>query len=70
MSALVGVIMGSKSDWSTLSHTADMLDKLGMPDTTNPKADEGKRPIPPRQPPRARHPREQAKALFPSQDFH
>ncbi|MGA9092757.1 MAG: 5-(carboxyamino)imidazole ribonucleotide mutase, partial [Pseudomonas alloputida] len=22
MSALVGVIMGSKSDWSTLSHTA------------------------------------------------
>ena len=28
MSALVGVIMGSKSDWSTLSHTADMLDKL------------------------------------------
>ncbi|MFK3826609.1 5-(carboxyamino)imidazole ribonucleotide mutase, partial [Pseudomonas yamanorum] len=23
MSALVGVIMGSKSDWSTLSHTAD-----------------------------------------------
>ena len=30
MSALVGVIMGSKSDWSTLSHTADMLDKLGV----------------------------------------
>jgi len=26
MSALVGVIMGSKSDWSTLSHTADMLE--------------------------------------------
>ncbi|MBU2371887.1 MAG: 5-(carboxyamino)imidazole ribonucleotide mutase, partial [Gammaproteobacteria bacterium] len=25
MTALVGVIMGSKSDWSTLSHTADML---------------------------------------------
>src|SRR5450830_1015840 len=25
MSALVGVIMGSKSDWSTLSHTADLL---------------------------------------------
>ena len=24
MSALVGVIMGSKSDWSTLSHTADI----------------------------------------------
>ena len=31
MSALVGVIMGSKSDWSTLSHTVDMLDKLGIP---------------------------------------
>jgi len=31
MSAIVGVIMGSKSDWSTLSHTADMLDKLGIP---------------------------------------
>ncbi|CDF87025.1 N5-carboxyaminoimidazole ribonucleotide mutase [Pseudomonas knackmussii B13] len=31
MSVLVGVIMGSKSDWSTLSHTADMLDKLGIP---------------------------------------
>lgn len=47
-----------------------MLDQLGMPDTTNPKADEAKRPVPPRQPPRARHPREQAKALFPSRDFH
>ncbi|TRX73436.1 5-(carboxyamino)imidazole ribonucleotide mutase [Pseudomonas mangiferae] len=31
MSALVGVIMGSKSDWSTLSHTAEMLDRLGIP---------------------------------------
>ncbi|BAN51315.1 5-(carboxyamino)imidazole ribonucleotide mutase [Metapseudomonas resinovorans] len=31
MSALVGVIMGSKSDWSTLSHTTEMLDKLGIP---------------------------------------
>jgi len=31
MSALVGVIMGSKSDWSTLSHTADTLEKLGIP---------------------------------------
>ena len=31
MIALVGVIMGSKSDWSTLSHTADMLDQLGIP---------------------------------------
>lgn len=31
MTALVGVIMGSKSDWSTLSHTADMLDQLEIP---------------------------------------
>ena len=31
MSALVGVIMGSKSDWATLSHTVEMLDKLGIP---------------------------------------
>ena len=31
MSALVGVIMGSKSDWSTLSHTVEMLDSLGIP---------------------------------------
>jgi len=30
MSTKVGVIMGSKSDWSTLSHTADMLEKLGI----------------------------------------
>jgi error-prone DNA polymerase len=47
-----------------------MLDRLGMPDTTSPRCDEGKRPVPPRRPPRARHPREQAKALFPSRDFH
>lgn len=49
---------------------SDWLDRLGMPDTTNPRSDEGKRPIPPRRPPRARHPREQAKQLFPSRDFH
>ena len=30
MSALVGVIMGSKSDWSTLSHTTEMLERLGI----------------------------------------
>src|SRR5690606_35605138 len=30
MTALVGVIMGSKSDWSTLSHTGEMLEKLGI----------------------------------------
>ena len=31
MGALVGVIMGSKSDWATLEHTAATLDKLGIP---------------------------------------
>jgi 5-(carboxyamino)imidazole ribonucleotide mutase len=31
MTPLVGIIMGSKSDWETLSHAADTLDKLGVP---------------------------------------
>jgi 5-(carboxyamino)imidazole ribonucleotide mutase len=31
MSALVGVIMGSKSDWETLRHTAQTLDRLAIP---------------------------------------
>lgn len=31
MTALVGVIMGSKSDWSTLNHTTDMLEQLDIP---------------------------------------
>jgi 5-(carboxyamino)imidazole ribonucleotide mutase len=31
MSARVGVIMGSKSDWATLAHTAETLEKLGIP---------------------------------------
>ncbi|TDQ35500.1 5-(carboxyamino)imidazole ribonucleotide mutase [Thiopseudomonas denitrificans] len=31
MSALVGVIMGSKSDWSTMSHTVETLEALGIP---------------------------------------
>ncbi len=31
MNPRVGVIMGSKSDWSTLSHTATMLEQLGVP---------------------------------------
>lgn len=30
-SPLVGIIMGSKSDWETLSHAADMLQQLGVP---------------------------------------
>lgn len=29
--ALVGIIMGSSSDWPTLGHTASTLDELGVP---------------------------------------
>src|SRR3954453_16496557 len=28
---LVGVVMGSRSDWETLRHTADVLTELGIP---------------------------------------
>jgi 5-(carboxyamino)imidazole ribonucleotide mutase len=31
MTALVGIIMGSQSDWDTLSNAADTLEKLGIP---------------------------------------
>ena len=31
MPALVGVIMGSQSDWETLQHCASTLEKLGIP---------------------------------------
>ena len=31
MSVLVGVIMGSKSDWSTMKIATEMLDELGVP---------------------------------------
>lgn len=30
-SAKVGVIMGSKSDWETMRHAAEMLQRLGIP---------------------------------------
>ena len=30
MTALVGIIMGSQSDWPTMRHAADMLDRLGV----------------------------------------
>ena len=30
-SPLVGIIMGSKSDWETMSHAAEMLRTLGVP---------------------------------------
>jgi 5-(carboxyamino)imidazole ribonucleotide mutase len=29
--SLVGIIMGSQSDWDTLRNAADMLDRLGVP---------------------------------------
>jgi len=32
--ALVGLIMGSKSDWDTMQHAAEMLDALGVPHET------------------------------------
>ncbi|MEM7668901.1 MAG: OB-fold nucleic acid binding domain-containing protein, partial [Pseudomonadota bacterium] len=55
----------------TVEDLSPRLDALGMPvDTSSPRADEGRRPIPPRTPPRAMHPRDQAKVLFPSRDFH
>lgn len=31
MNALVGIIMGSTSDWDTMSHAAETLEKLGIP---------------------------------------
>jgi 5-(carboxyamino)imidazole ribonucleotide mutase len=30
----VGIIMGSKSDWETMRHAAEMLDELGVPHET------------------------------------
>ncbi|MGE0868950.1 MAG: 5-(carboxyamino)imidazole ribonucleotide mutase [Kofleriaceae bacterium] len=30
----VGIIMGSKSDWATMKHAADMLSELGVPHET------------------------------------
>ena len=34
MIALVGIIMGSQSDWETLKHAADLLSELGVPHET------------------------------------
>lgn len=33
-SPLVGVIMGSRSDWATMKHACDILDALGVPHET------------------------------------
>ncbi|MCC5956030.1 MAG: error-prone DNA polymerase [Natronohydrobacter sp.] len=42
----------------------------GLIDPTQGRSDEARRPIPTRQPRSVRHPREQARQLFPSRDFH
>ena len=34
MTPLVGIIMGSTSDWETMRHAAEMLDALGVPHET------------------------------------
>jgi 5-(carboxyamino)imidazole ribonucleotide mutase len=34
MQPLVGIIMGSTSDWETMRHAADKLDELGVPHET------------------------------------
>src|SRR5580704_1643367 len=31
MQPLVGIIMGSKSDWDTMRHAAEMLERFGVP---------------------------------------
>ena len=49
-----------------LSH---LLDRLSMPDTRSPYADEGNRPTTDHRP-RNNHPREETRQLFPSRDFH
>jgi len=35
MKALIGIIMGSKSDWPTMKHAADTLEDLGVPYEVN-----------------------------------
>jgi len=57
----------------TVEDVSSLLATLGRPvviDSNDGRADEGKRPIRRDQRSGARHPREQAKALFPSRDFH
>lgn len=54
-----------------LDQLGDDADQNGAIDGSTPRSDEAKRPVLSRKPtPRARHPREQAKTLFPSRDFH
>ncbi len=51
------------------SHLLGALGR-GVIDPTGGRSDEARRPVPTRQPRSVRHPREQAKQLFPSRDFH
>lgn len=53
----------------TVEDLSHMLDRLGMPDAP-PRGDEARRPAWDRRPPKPDHPRDQAKAIFPSRDFH
>ena len=55
-----------------LSPLLDRLGEAGTIDVSSTRADHTKRPAPPSThiAPRARHPREQAKRMFPSRDFH
>lgn len=62
--------------WNIEDRSA-LLDELGLDDpVSSERGDEARRPVPPenrkapRAKPRARHPREEAKTLFPSRDFH
>ena len=57
----------------TIEDISPMLDRLGEAgrvDTSSTRADHTKQAMQAPSQPRARHPREQAKALFPSRDFH
>ena len=51
---------------------SDLLAAMGrgVIDPTEGRSDEARRPVPTRQPRSVRHPRDQAKQLFPSRDFH
>ncbi len=63
---VIHVIAEQIEDCSTL--LAEM--GRGIIDPTEGRSDEARRPVPTRQPRSVRHPREQAKQLFPSRDFH
>jgi len=57
----------------TIEDASPLLDRLGdagKVDVSSTRADHTKRAMQAPSQPRARHPREQAKALFPSRDFH